>query len=247
LFKLITTPVLIACLVGFDATGRIDVTSHVKQTPVQSPSTTVEHLREGQNQKIVCYGTSLTAGGAWVNQLAEALDSEYPKLATVINSGQGAMWSKWGVENVVERVVKLDPDLVLIEFSINDAYLEYDTSVTQAQKNLEVIISTIRTNNSDTEIVLMIMNPPLGIHLKRRPNITNYEAMYRKLASSLNLRLIDCSRSWQSLIAQKPRIWQQLVPDDIHPNELGCASMVTPCVLRGLGIQPTNTDGTTGQ
>ena len=85
----------------------------------------------------------------------------------------------------------------------------------------------------------------IQVPLKKRPKIREYEAMYRNVASSFNLRLIDCSTSWQSLIKQEPGIWHQLVPDDIHPNELGCASVVTPCILRGLGIQPTKTDDIT--
>ncbi len=245
LYKLIAAFVLMLCAGGCDATSPIDVASHVELTPVQPLSGTVGRLHDGRKQTIVCYGTSLTAGGTWVRQLTDTLDSHYPGLATVINSGKGGMWSKWGVENLEERVIAHDSDAVLIEFSINDAYLDYGATVTQSRANLEMMISRIHADNSDAEVILLIMNPPLGVPLKQRPRIREYEAMYRDVASTFNVRLIDCSRSWQSLIEQEPGKWQQLVPDDIHPNELGCVSMVTPCILRGLGIPPTKANDIT--
>ena len=55
----------------------------------------VARLKAGKSQTVVASGTSLTEGGAWVSQLQQALQAEYPGLATVINSGQGRMWSKY--------------------------------------------------------------------------------------------------------------------------------------------------------
>ena len=42
-------------------------------------------------------------------------------LVTVHNRAKGGKDSKWGRENVGERVVPLKPDTVTIEFSMNDA------------------------------------------------------------------------------------------------------------------------------
>ena len=59
----------------------------------EKPAAFVTALAE-KKQTIVAYGTSLTAGGAWVGQLKAALDAKFPGRATVINSGAGGMWSK---------------------------------------------------------------------------------------------------------------------------------------------------------
>jgi hypothetical protein len=64
----------------------------------------VAKLKANQPQTVVTYGTSLTSGGAWVDQVRDALTTQYPGLCTVINSAQGAMWSKWGVDNLATRV-----------------------------------------------------------------------------------------------------------------------------------------------
>ena len=105
-----------------------------------SPAAFVQALAAGQPQTVVTYGTSLTAGGAWVAQLKQALDQRFPRLVTVINSGQGGMWSKWGVDNLDARVISKKPDAVFIEFAINDAFLKYETHPADARKNLETMI-----------------------------------------------------------------------------------------------------------
>jgi hypothetical protein len=56
----------------------------------------VTKLDAGEKQTVVTYGTSLTAGGAWVAQVREALSKKYPGRLTVINSGQGSMWVQVG-------------------------------------------------------------------------------------------------------------------------------------------------------
>ena len=85
-------------------------------------SNLVSNLQAGKQQTLVVYGTSLTAGGAWVGQVQKALNERYPGQATLINSGKGAMWSKWGADNLDTHVIQKKPDTVLIEFAINDAY-----------------------------------------------------------------------------------------------------------------------------
>ena len=148
-------------------------------------------IESGKQQTVITYGTSLTAGGAWVQQLQEALNHRYPGKAKLINSAKGAMWSTWGVENLGTRVIRKKPDTVLIEFAINDAYLPYKTSVEQAQRNLENMIERILKSNSACEIILMVMNPPVAVHLERRPKIKDYYQMYRDVAKDRKLLLID--------------------------------------------------------
>lgn len=61
------------------------------------------------------------------------LQERYPGLATVINSAKSAMWSQWGVDHLSERVLAYKPDMVFIEFAINDAYLPYETNLDQCR------------------------------------------------------------------------------------------------------------------
>lgn len=196
----------------------------------------VTNLKAGKKQTVVTYGTSLTAGGAWVADLQQALDEKYPGMATVINSGEGSKWSRWGLENLEARVLSKHPDTVFIEFGINDAFLEYNTSVEQARSNLEDMIARIKASNPNTEVILMTMNTPQGIHLERRPKVLEYYQMYRDVAAERGLLLIDNYVNWAPVL-KDATAFQQLVPDGIHPSKEGSSKVTTPEILKALGLQ----------
>jgi acyl-CoA thioesterase-1 len=199
----------------------------------------MKNLAAGKPQRIVTYGTSLTAGGAWVDQLREQLSLRFPKLVEVVNSGQGAMWSKWGVDNLDERVIQKKPDAVFIEFSINDAYLDYHMSTQESKANLQNMIDRILTAAPDCQIILMVMNPPTGEHLERRPKILDYNQVYRDVAKARTLLLIDHYPIWEKILKSDPAKYKALVPDGIHPSAEGCKQVITPGILNALGLKPT--------
>jgi acyl-CoA thioesterase-1 len=206
--------------------------------PAAEKAAFVASLEAGKPQVIVTYGTSLTAGGDWVAQFGAALERKFPKLATIVNSAQGGMWSKWGVDNLEARVIAKKPDVVFIEFSINDAFLEYKTPVEDARKNLETMIDRTLAALPGCEIILMVMNPPTGEHLERRPKIADYEQVYRDVARARGLRLIDHSANWQAVLKSGDAAWKALVPDGIHPNAAGAQQVILPHLLQGIGLQP---------
>jgi lysophospholipase L1-like esterase len=132
----------------------------------------LNNLKSGIHQTIVVYGTSLSASPeGWPSMLEREIDKRYPSLIKVENMAKGAMWSTWGVQNLDERVLSKNPDLVLIEFAINDAYLPYKTSPEACRINLEYMIDRIHDLNPQCDVVIQIMNMPTGIHFhEHRPN-----------------------------------------------------------------------------
>ena len=197
----------------------------------------VANLESGKQQTVVTYGTSLTDGAPWVSELQASLERNYLGRSKVVNSGKGAMWSGWGVENLDKRVIEKKPDTVLIEFSINDAYLPYNTSVLQARTNLVNMIDRILKPNANCEIILMVMNPPVGVHLERRPLIKDYNQMYRDLAKDRKLLLIDHYPNWEKILEGDTELFKKYVPDGIHPGPDGCKNVITPEIIRALGIK----------
>ena len=195
-----------------------------------------ENLRAGRKQTIVTYGTSLTALGNWPGILGEALKTTLPGPATIINSAMCGMWSRWGIVNLDERVLRHNPDVVFMEFAINDAYLPYRTSVGDARNNLERMIDRILDRNHGCEIILMTMNPPIGDHLRARPDVAKYVEAYREVAGARKLVLVDQYPVWQRLLAENRSVFDEYVPDGLHPNELGSRMITVPGILRALGI-----------
>ncbi|MGE8145910.1 SGNH/GDSL hydrolase family protein [Pseudomonas frederiksbergensis] len=197
------------------------------------------NLDAGKAQTVVAYGTSLTASGAWVQQLGDDLNQRYPGRATVINSGKGSMWSGWGVENLDSRVISKSPDTVFIEFAINDAFLPHKTTVEQARKNLELMIDRIKAAKASTEIILMVTNPVTGGSGVERPKLRDYFQMYRDVAKAKGLRLIDNYPKWEAVLKSNPDLFNQYVADGLHPNADGYRAVVVPSLIENLsGASP---------
>lgn len=212
----------------------------------EGASSFVENLVAGHPQKIVCYGTSLTAvSHEWVDGLRGELDRRWPGLATVVNAGLSGKNSATGLANVQAKVVAEHPDAVLIEFSMNDAADSLNTGKTPAQAlaaaeaNLRAIAKAVTDANPNAEIILETMNPHVrveGSNLSNRTDLDKHVEMYRRVAAEKGWLLIDNYRFWRRIAEDSPGQFLRLVPDGVHPNEAGCRRVTLPNVLRTLGI-----------
>jgi acyl-CoA thioesterase I len=200
----------------------------------------VSNLEASRKQVIVAYGTSLTAAGAWVQELDGILKQRYPGLATVVNSGGSGMWSEWGVQNLDTRVIQKKPDTVFLEFGINDSVERFHCSVAQSRTNLETTIERTLQSNPQCEIILMTTTPgdqyPPG-HTSHRKDIAAYYEMYRAVAKKRGLLLVDHYAHWKALRAKDEALYRKYVPDSVHPTPAGCSAVVTPAILDTLGLQ----------
>lgn len=211
----------------------------------------IERLEAGQPQAIVVYGTSLTAGGAWVPQIRDWLDARYPGLATVVNGGNSGKASKTGLANLQDKVLARNPDAVFIEFATNDAFTAYKPgdpdrgiSVDDAKANLNTMIDRILAQHPDGEIILQTMNPawdaPNGNgSASKRPKLAEYFQAYRDVAKQRGLLLIDHEPAWQRLQRDDREAFERYIPDGVHPNAEGYAAVVTPVITRALLGEPS--------
>lgn len=206
----------------------------------------LQNLKKGKKQTIVTYGTSLTRGATWPAELQNALDQKYSGLPRVINSGKGAMCSIWGLENLRERVISKNPDVVFIEFSVNDAYLPYKMTLTDCKTNIDTMVERILKENPNCEIILMVMNPMVEVHAEKRPELEKFNDIYRKTAKEKGFLLIDHYPAWLKILNSDRKEFDGLVPDGAHPNAEGCRRIVTPNILKTIELDAPaerDTDG----
>ncbi|MBC7401078.1 MAG: SGNH/GDSL hydrolase family protein [Mucilaginibacter sp.] len=202
-----------------------------------SQSKLVKNLAAGKPQILVTYGTSLTAavgGKAWVFSVDSALNKKYNGLLKTINSARSAMWSTWGVEHLEDSVLKKKPDAVLIEFSMNDAFIAYNTSVEVARLNLNYMIDRIKLYNPDCEVILQTMDIALDAHGTARPDLVKYYQLYRDVAKSRHLLLIDHYPHWKDLLDKGKDAYLKAVPDGLHPGVAASKSMIATYVVARL-------------
>ncbi|MCX6630379.1 MAG: GDSL-type esterase/lipase family protein, partial [Candidatus Solibacter sp.] len=114
--------------------------------------------------------------------MQSAVDGAYPGLVTWINSGGSGMASDWGVSNLQTKVIDQNPDVVFIEFSVNDAAVTLNISRAQALANLSNMVTRIRAARTNCEIILQVMNPVDRRDTDTyspRPDLALYQQDYR--------------------------------------------------------------------
>lgn len=202
------------------------------------PPAFLGNLAGGGPLKIVVYGTSLTASGAWVSRMNTWLGAEYPGKITLIISGLSGRNSATGLAQLESKVLAHNPDVVFIEFAMNDAFLYSDGTpqlgVEDARANLLAMIDAIKSHNAQAEIILQTMNTvwdsPSGSNQSAtlRPNLAAYYQMYREVAAARGLMLIDHHPNWDALQRNDPSTFQGYVPDGVHPNSEGISKVMVP-------------------
>lgn len=109
-----------------------------------------EKIQEGKQLKIGYLGGSITeAAGGWREQSLQKLQERYPTATfTGINAGVGGTGSDLGVFRVQKDVIDHKPDLVFVEFAVNDT----GTPPKKIQKAMEGIVRKIWRFNKHTDI-----------------------------------------------------------------------------------------------
>jgi acyl-CoA thioesterase I len=199
----------------------------------------LDALAGGKKQKIVLYGTSLTANAAWPAAFQKRLSAEFGRKAEVVNAARGGKDSRWGLAQIERRVVAEKPDAVFLEFAINDALKTSQLSLAESSWNLGRMIGAIRAGRPDCEIFLMVMNPPTGEQLARRSGIAGYEDACRQAARSHGTGLIDFGPTWSLMIRRQPSVWRKFAPDGIHPSAAASHEVILPHLLAHLGLPPS--------
>jgi acyl-CoA thioesterase I len=201
----------------------------------------VAELEKGRSQKIVAYGTSLTASAAWPAGLQQQLRGRFGRKVQVVNAAGNGMDSRWGLANLAERVLKEKPAAVLIEFTVNDALGQSKLSPRESAANLTEMIRRIRGCQPPCEVIVMIMNPPTGQALAKRAQIRRYESGYRSVAQRESCSLVDFSPLWRRMMAQEPARWQRYAPDGLHPTAAAGDEVILPYLLEKIGFTPPAT------
>ncbi|WP_052573350.1 GDSL-type esterase/lipase family protein [Haloferula sp. BvORR071] len=198
----------------------------------------VQKLSVGLPQKVLTYGTSETANGVWPARMTSILNSQGPGVATLVNRGASGMASDYGIANLATQVIAAAPDVVFLEFSINDAVARLDIPVSKARANLEGMISGIQTALPKCEIILQVLNPVTGRpegDAGWRPLLPYYEQVYRDAAAAHDFILADHHPRWQALLEEGEGNFLPWVPDGLHPNAGGEEKFLLPALMDAIG------------
>ncbi len=197
-------------------------------------------VKEKKPVRIVAFGDSITAARRGVNQvwaqrLPDLLKGKVP--VELINAGVGSSHSgtihdnsvakvRHGRDRFEEDVLARNPDLVIIAFGANDAYIDSNTpegpsriSLEQYRDNLVYMITALRKQKAN--VILVAPSPGAA----PRPDFQDkrlyeYAKAVRALAKEYRTGLAD---NYQVFVdyGNKNGGYGSLLPDGIHPNDEG--------------------------
>lgn len=201
----------------------------VMLTPVLGESAAGEVPRAAP-VTVVALGTSLTASNDWQRTLARALEACWGAPVQVLRVAESARTSAWGREQI-ERVAGHQPDVVLVEFAMNDANWRRLVSRAESRANTVAIGEGIRRRVPGVAIYLMTTNNVHGLRGLMRPSVASYYEQYRDIAREHGFGLVDAHRAWRSLPAETLR---RLVPDGVHPTLAAFEEVAIPVIVSAL-------------
>lgn len=177
--------------------------------------------------RLTVLGTSLTADYDWPERLERCTRSKL----VVTKLAKGGAGSDWG-RTQFDKLDATDPDIVLVEFAINDADLRLGISRQQSRQNHHTILHHLRRAHPDAQIVLMTMNSAHGIRrYLLRPQLPAYYGLYRELADEFGTGLLDFYPRWRALDAVARE-----QADGLHPSQEAAAQVILPALSAYLGI-----------
>lgn len=159
---------------------------------------------------------SSTAAKCWAGLTGAWLREQFPQ-ATILtkNAGWGGTGVKPGVYRLEEDALSCKPDLVFVEFAINDYY--DGTSVADIKSCAESIIRKLYAYDPTTEVVFVLISE----HTASANSA--HRAAYMEVAEAYHVPVVDISTALTEHLSKNNLPWEELFGDVVHPNDKGHA------------------------
>jgi lysophospholipase L1-like esterase len=181
---------------------------------------------------LVVLGTSLSARNPWPEGLRARLEAcrGGPVVLTVVAApGENSDWGR----KQMAAVLAAAPDLVLVEFTINDADLRDGVPLGRSRENHAAILADLAAARPGAVPVLVVLSPAIGLRGALRPFYDRYRALYAQLAEAAGAGLVDLDPVWQAALRAGDR--RAILPDGIHPTAAATARITLPPLAARLG------------
>lgn len=212
---------------------------------------------------LIAFGDSTTATRADLTIYAEILQRELPPEGLpvrVVNAGVGGHNTDHARARFESDVLDHDPDIVVIQFGINDAAIDVwkNPPATKSRvameryvENLRYFVRTLKARK--VQVLLMTPNPLRWTpkmremygkppYLSEEPNgfnvkLQQYAEAVRQITKSENVPLIDIYRNFEHYGKAEGNSVDDLLLDGIHPNEHGHRLVADQLIARLLKQQ----------
>lgn len=177
----------------------------------------IKKLQANEETTVVFLGGSITHGTSAGDDLcyakltADKLQAEFPEAKlNYINAGIGATDSLYGLARADDDVLSKNPDIVFVDFSVNDT-----TEFTDIYKeSYAALLKKIWSSPSAPAIVALVMTEDNG---------TSMQEVHGEIAKAFDIPMVSYHDAVLSVIDNGSIAWTDISDDNIHPNVEGHA------------------------
>ncbi|MDR0473794.1 MAG: GDSL-type esterase/lipase family protein [Treponema sp.] len=176
-------------------------------------------LKNGGNITFAAIGGSITQGGC-VTGVYNWLNAKAPGKVKYVNAGIGASDSSLGALRFQDHVLRHNPDIVVIEYSVNDGYY-YSTKSALYNRTYEGMVRQALENSGRAVYLLQLHTGAQG-NSKSNPTHTSQTAIGNKynLPVFKWMDYAGVTGNWKDT-----GFYNNYAADDTHPNANGNASV----------------------
>ncbi len=189
---------------------------------------TLNRLKNDKELNIVYFGGSVTAGhgadnpdtDSWRAKIGTWFESNFADAQiNNYNAAIGGSGSMLGAFRCEHDVLSLSPDLVFIEFAVNDVYCQ--SEIDDIKTYYEYIIRSIKEKNPNCDIVTLYITDQSGA--RNDENQMSQAALAQdEIAKHYNISSIALGSAICSLFDYNDQAkWQEYFSDIVNPNNAG--------------------------
>ncbi len=203
---------------------------------------TYAKLKNGEDVTVAYIGGSITEGAGstdkktrgWRSLTTAWLKETYPSSdITEINATIGGTGSDLAVFRLDRDVLKYSPDLLFIEFAVND------TGVSGCEEYEEAMIRRVLKTSPLTDVVLVLTCTKSIFERSLKGEYSDSRISYEVLSEHYDLPLLDIGEEINSRVRAGEGDYMTYTKDSVHPNDLGhriLASAATRFLSRELDL-----------
>lgn len=177
----------------------------------------IKKLQAGEKVTVAYIGGSITQGTSagpsdcYAKLTSDWIAKQFPDAGVnYVNAGIGATGSFIGASRVDKDVLSQDPDLVFVEFSVNDTTERTETN----KQSYAALLRRIWAHSTSPAIVTIAMTQENG---------TSFQEYHGEIVKMFDLPMISYKNVILDIIEKGYIKWKDISDDNIHPNTPGHA------------------------
>lgn len=174
----------------------------------------MEKAKRGESITVAAIGGSITQGTAasntsncYASRFFAWWQEKFPECeVNTVNAGIGGTDSYLGVHRADEQLLSYNPDVVVIEFSVND------TDKTMNKYSYDSLVRKVLSADNEPAVILLFTTQEDG---------TSLQDVHKEIGSAYDLPMISYREAVYPEVAAGTINWDDISPDNIHPNDVG--------------------------